>query len=307
MIELTGKPWNRPGFEAPPEIFLPKGMLGDEERRCLYYLGRNLLTPNGNIIDAGAYIGSSGFCLAAGAARNPHRPTTRPVVHSYDYFMAFDEYVAAEITATMRPLGQEENYLDVYLFQTGMYKELVKPYAGDFLSYNWSGDPIDVCFIDVAKTQELNSHAIKQFFPSLKPGHSVVVQQDFYHCWHPYIHIGMEILGDYFDLVDGYVKWQSRVYQLREAIPGELIDRLAAWDVSLDEEVAMLDRFIAREEGDMKGMAHATKLWRLKQHGAEALYEAAWVDFVAAMPDWESSSELWASNARDVSAKAFGE
>src|ERR1700738_4115101 len=88
------KPWRDAGAEIPRNIYFPKGMLGTEEREALYWFARELVTGVGHIIDAGAFLGTSAYALAAGLdhARNPR--AERSKVHSYDMFVAFEQYTA---------------------------------------------------------------------------------------------------------------------------------------------------------------------------------------------------------------------
>src|SRR6202012_5380603 len=117
---------------------------------------------------------------------------------------------------------------------------MIASHAGNFLDQKWSGDPIEILFIDVAKTAALNAHAIGEFFPNLVPETSIVVHQDYFHCWHPHIHVSMEFLSDEFELLDEHVEFQSRVWRLVKPIPPEKIARLKADDLNLDERLALL-------------------------------------------------------------------
>ena len=56
-------------------------------------------------------------------------------------------------------------------------------------------------FLDVCKTSEVNAHIIKEFFPRLIPGHSVLLQQDFIHEWLPWIHVTMGLFEPYFQFL----------------------------------------------------------------------------------------------------------
>src|SRR5262245_59100379 len=90
-LNLSSKPWL--SAKIPREVTFPKGMLGVEERRMLYWLGRYYFSNRGTVVDAGAYAGASGFCLASGlAASNYVSPLA--CVHSYDWFVANDDTVA---------------------------------------------------------------------------------------------------------------------------------------------------------------------------------------------------------------------
>lgn len=255
------KPWN--AINAPEQLYEPKGMIGREERRALYWIGKSWFGGAGAIVDAGAYVGASAFCLAAGVADNPKMGRKKPVIYSFDYFTAIDDYVAEQLSRDFRPFAAGESYIDIFLRQVRPYEGLVRAVPGNFLEQRWRGDPIEALFIDIAKTHGLNSHLIREFFPCLIPGHSLVVQQDFYHCWHPYIHITMEALAPFFEIVDEHIEYQSRLYLCTKRIPPSEIARAAKYAYSKSERLAMLGDLSRKEIGHMRAMIDVVKLWQL--------------------------------------------
>src|SRR5688572_30386096 len=152
MQDLKSKPWNAPAADIPPSIFQPKGMLGDEERRCLYWLGRHVFSNRGSIIDAGAFIGSSAFCLAEGIARAGFSKLPKPPVHSYDSFVVLDDYVAETISREVRPISRGDAFIDIFNTQNAVHASLIETHAGDFLQQTWRNGPIEILFIDLAKS-----------------------------------------------------------------------------------------------------------------------------------------------------------
>lgn len=256
------KPWNT--AEVPQEIFDSFGMIGPEERRCFWWLARHCASGEGAIVDAGAFVGASTLCFASGAAAAGIASVDggKPI-HAYDYFAAIDAYVAQAISKKFRPIAQGESYLDIFQQQTAKYASLIEAHAGDFMQARWSGAPIDILFIDVAKRAWLNCHAIAEFFPSLVPGRSIVVHQDYFHCWHPYIHISMEFFGDSFELVDELVLHQSRVWRLAKPLAPEKIARMKAYDLSREERLTLLDRLIERSSPVCRPMMEVVRLWQI--------------------------------------------
>ena len=259
---LEGKPWLA-DRTIPAEIQFPKGMLGHEERVMLYYLARTVYQGQGTIIDAGAFAGSSAFCFASGLSQSPFRASPFARVHSYDVFEAIDQYVADAITANFKPLRLGGRYLDVFEFQTGKYKELITVHPGDFMGYGPPPGPIEILFIDVAKTLDLNRHLVSEFFPRLTPGLSLVIQQDYYHAWHPYMQVTMEILSDYLEVVDSLIANQSRLYRYVAPIPDRLIRELSEYAYSGDFLTETLDRAIAKNTGISRSMLEVTRVWQL--------------------------------------------
>lgn len=59
MLTLNDRPWKKDGYAFPRHLENPRGMVGSEERRCYYWLGKNWYTGKGFIVDAGAFLGAS--------------------------------------------------------------------------------------------------------------------------------------------------------------------------------------------------------------------------------------------------------
>lgn len=299
---LKGKPWEVDGDLMPSVIYAAKGMVGPEERRCYYWLARNWLSGSGCVVDAGAFLGASTSCFAAGAADTPRRTFDGgPLIHAYDYFEVVDEYVGEAISRDFRRIEPGESYLDIFESQTAAYADMIATYPGDFHARIWSGAPIEILFIDIAKTSSLCAHVAGEFFPSLIPGQSVVVHQDYFHCWHPYIHIGMEFLDDEFELVDEHVAFQSRVWRLKGEIPSKKIQRLAKDDLDVDERMALLDRLIEKSSSFSRPMNEVVRLW---QRCLDGDYDRAAADLVYLRKayDIDHRRDLWAQQALEVEA-----
>lgn len=299
---LKKKPWNSDTSLKPlfKQIYQPKGMIGPEERRCYFWLGKNLPTGNGCIVDAGSFVGASTLCFAAGAAAAGQREFNgRKIIHSYDYFQVVDQYVGEAITRDFRPIKQGESYLDIFEKQTAAYNDLIEAHPGNFLSHRWHGDPVVLLFIDIAKTAELNAHAIGEFFPSLIPGHSVLVHQDYFHCWHPYIHISMQFLNDEFELLDEHVAHQSCVWRLTKPIPEEKIDRLRKYDLTKEERLQCLDQLLGTSSLFMRPMIQVVRIW---QQCLDKDWDAAAHDMAEFRRNFnlEREKALWAKQAITV-------
>ncbi|MBY0565179.1 MAG: hypothetical protein K2P58_13470 [Hyphomonadaceae bacterium] len=302
LQDLASKPWQSDTLAPPEEIFAAKGMIGPEERRCYFWLGKNWLSGQGCIVDAGAFVGASTLCFASGAATGGRRDFKgEPLVHAYDYFKVVDKYVGESISRDFHPIEEGESYLEIFAAQVGPYIDMIRAYPGDFLTHRWRGLPIEILFIDIAKTAELCAHAIREFFPCLIPGRSVVVHQDYFHCWHPYIHVGMQYLDDEFTLVDELVPYQSRVWRLAKPIPADKIARLAAYDFSMDDRIALLDRLIESSSPTSRPMNEVVRFWQMCLDGSreQAMREFERLDGVYG---FKNRYELWARQALQVRA-----
>jgi hypothetical protein len=171
VSRLSAKPWNAAGV-APSTLDTAIGMIGPEERRALWWLAREVLR-DGAIVDAGSFLGASTFCLAAGAAASPHAAERKgPIVHAFDHFKAIDAYVAETISRQVRPTAPGDSYLDLFMAQVEPHASIIRAVPGDFLQARWDEGPIDLLFIDVAKSEALNAHVVGTMFPHLVPGES---------------------------------------------------------------------------------------------------------------------------------------
>jgi tetratricopeptide (TPR) repeat protein len=122
---------------------------------------------------------------------------------------------------------------------------MLEIHAGDFHQVRWTDGPIEILMVDIAKSQSLWAHLVEEMFPSLVPGKSVVIQQDYYHTIQPEILVGMEFLSPYFEMPIPRVDF-SAVFFCREAIPPDAIARLVSDDFTPEERLSLIDKAIAR-------------------------------------------------------------
>lgn len=303
-MDFSGKPWNARADEIPPEIYTPYGMVGPEERRCFYWLARYGLTGQGCVVDAGCFLGASTLCFASGAAAAGHRRFQGgPIIHAYDYFKAYDAYIAEAIRKNVAPMQKGQSYLNLFKSFTEKYAAMIETHAENIFDHRWSGAPVELLFIDVAKRTRINSHLAREFFPHLVPGISLVIHQDYFHCWHPYIHVGMEYLSDAFEVVDEHVRHQSRVWRLTAPIPQEKIARLKAYDFSKEERLALLDRLVASSSDHSRPMMETVRLWQRCLDGDYDIAAREIAEFRQAYAMDERSFQLWARQIREMEAR----
>jgi hypothetical protein len=102
---------------------------------------------------------------------------------------------------------------------TAEFADSIELHRGDLLKETWPADrPIELLFVDIAKTFALSGKVVTEFFPHLIAGRSVVVHQDFYHPSTFYLPIVMDYLSDYFTIVEPSCDW-SVAFRLEAPIP----------------------------------------------------------------------------------------
>ncbi len=222
--------------QEPPLLPEPlrrvKTMLSAQELDLLYRLAKDQYLGVGEIIDGGAFLGGSTLALASGLQANPNVAHRDGRVHSYDLFLS-DRFVAEFIEGYPVDSSTRPYYEGVI----ADVRSCVTVHEGDIATFPWPAErPIEILFIDVAKSWETNDFILHTFFPRLIPGVSTVIQQDYHWPQTPWIGVAMELLADHMTYL-GSMPWATAYYRWERALePGELPERLReiGWDRILD-------------------------------------------------------------------------
>jgi hypothetical protein len=189
LFDGSHQPWEalQSGFTSDPPV---PSMMCSHELKFLHYLTEFHYTGAGAVVELGPLAGSSTFALLSGMKAG--------LIHSYDLW-AFCEGWEMFTNGTTLPLGTDiQSYFQASVAAFG---DRVIPHKGDLVEVTWSDGPIEILFIDAAKSPELMLHIADEFFPKLVLG-AYVIQQDWVSAATPWIHIAMGKLAQYFDIVD---------------------------------------------------------------------------------------------------------
>src|SRR5271169_2266727 len=239
---MNAKPWLAPSAQAGSYAL---GMLGLEERKLLYQLARHIYTGEGAVVELGAFCGASTSCLAAGLRDNP-RATVRHI-HSYDRFIANEPYLVDFIrTQFGEAIEIGQSFAPIFRRSTAEFGDFIEVHAGDLLDQTWPSDePIEILFVDVAKTLALSGKVLTEFFAHLIPGKSIVIHQDFYHPTAFYLPVVMDFLRDHFTIIEAGRDW-SVVFRLESAIPQEKLQIASLYKFSFVQQQVALRRMMRR-------------------------------------------------------------
>jgi len=232
-------------------------MLIPEELRLLNYLAQDVYSGAGAIVDAGSFLGGSTVALAEGLRRNRRwTATSGKPIHSYDRF-EIEDWTRGLYFPENAPAGS--SFREEFDRNIAPYADLVDVHAGDVLNQQWSGGPIEILFIDVAKHWTVCDWVTWQFFPHLIPGRSLVVQQDYlYHHWVAWLHVTMELYADYFEYVCD-TEVNSAVFLNTKPIPESVLRRHSVESLPVDERCVLMDRAAARFEGRKRDLLVSAK------------------------------------------------
>lgn len=172
---------------------------------------------DGVICDLGSFAGGSTIHLAYGLRQSGrqgkvlaydrfHCPETQK--YRWLYSKGISPFEGTDILDVVRALLSE--FLDIVELSQGEFQHLPAP-----------GKPIEICFVDIAKTLNTNEHIVREYFTRLIPGRSIVIQQDYLFISPPWDIATMEILQDHFELLS-HTEENSAVFLCTKRItPGD--------------------------------------------------------------------------------------
>jgi hypothetical protein len=231
-------------------------MISYDERALLYVLARDYASGAGAIIDAGCFLGGSTVALAAGLLENTLAGARRPI-QTYDLFTVEATY-KDDYPDLLDGIAAGESMRPRFEGLMGPLLELVEVNEGDIRRRRWTGEPVEVLFVDICKSWSINDHVTREFFPALIPGRSVVIQQDLIHEWLPYLHITMGLFADSFELIDS-VPFCSAVYLNTRAIPITAIPNSLRDELSSERKLELFEKAAALFAGVDRGVIECSR------------------------------------------------
>jgi hypothetical protein len=227
------------GTISPAATKVPS-MMSMLEKRVLNTLARERYVGEGVIIDAGIFLGASTVCFGEGIRQNPaqkkilkrwkkpiiafERGIINPGMPAFFKRNAVagmgepGESFAAAVEANIKPVA---NIVDLRI--------------GDILETAQGIDsPIEILFLDVLKLPEISSFVVRNFFPRLIPGVSIVIQQDYFYERLPFIKTDQEFFEDYFTCIGEVCS--TALFLCTKAIPEAEVARLEAGIAPREQE-----------------------------------------------------------------------
>jgi hypothetical protein len=253
---LYRRPWRQ--VELPPSAQDVLTMLSLEERRLLYWLTRSYRAGDGAIVDGGCFVGGSTISLAEGV----RAAGIGGVVDVFDLFEV--EPYMTDFYFKNHELRTGDSFRPLFDRNTADVADLLRVHDGDLMQERWSGEPIEILFIDFAKSWDLNDFIAQEFLPCLIPGRSIVVQQDYVFSGCPWIALTMEHLREYLEPV-AFVEHCSVVFLCRRKVPRES-PRVSG--IPQQRRTELLDRATRRFLGYPRAVLECAKATLLIEHGA---------------------------------------
>jgi hypothetical protein len=252
---LRRVPWY--SVDLPHEVETGRGMIHTDERRMLYTLARDYFSGAGRIVDGGTFLGTSSLSLGHGL-RDRAYPKA-PVIDAFDSFI-IDEYTVQNYLDQGMAHGKKVRSGDSIRFayekNVATVADYITIHEGNLLAKPWSNGPIEILFSDISKSWELNDYILTNWISALVPEMGILIQQDQVQEFHVWVSITMEMLADYFELID-YTMFSSMVYRLTKPIPAAEITKCLRANITAEEMeryyLSFLERFRRIGMGRYKG------------------------------------------------------
>ncbi|MBW4509786.1 MAG: hypothetical protein KME64_25215 [Scytonematopsis contorta HA4267-MV1] len=213
-----------PYYESDPTGAYLTGMTSADDQYYMEQYAKEDYTGEGEILDLGCFLGSFSVSLAKGLDKNFQLREKKERIHTYDIFI-WDKYIAEILDGN--PLAAKlqvgDCFLDAYLKVIAPWQDKIKVNKADLTQTKWSGGKIEFIAIDAMKSWELTNSIIKNFFPYLIPGLSLVHHQDFGYYWTTWIHLSMYVMRDYFEPIY-HIPADSIVFKYKKSLPEEVVN-----------------------------------------------------------------------------------
>jgi hypothetical protein len=220
-------------------------MISREETRYLYWLAARYWTNSGHIIEIGPWLGGSTICLASGMRDRDQFPENK--LHVFDNFI-WRDFMAERASL---PLRNGDSFQSKFEGNLASFGDLIRTHrralpddptpldklaeslhtneSGNIETLTWDlGEPVEILFVDGAKSWTGFKHLLQVFSESLIPGKSLLVCQD-YKFWGSYwVPMMLEYFSEYFELVHN-VAQNTVSFMLNRAIPAAMFDSLPGY------------------------------------------------------------------------------
>jgi hypothetical protein len=218
-------------------------MLQPEETKYLYWLGWSAWKGNGLVVEIGPWLGGSTLCLAAGMRATGYDASQR--LHAVDNFL-WREFMASRAEL---PLAPGESFEPFFLKNLSQYSDIVASHARTLPDEVIEGDqeatakraaeapevpmlksapgegPIEILFIDGAKSWRGMKHLLGIVRERMIPGRSLLVCQDFKYWGTYWVPMMMVRLREYFEPVHNVLGATTVAFRLAKEIPSAVLER----------------------------------------------------------------------------------
>jgi hypothetical protein len=268
----ASQPWLQEEFalEGVP------AMVSRAEQKYLFWLTRTQWGDLGHVVEIGPWLGGSTLCLARGMQASGH------AAHKLH---AFDNFIWRDFMARFAPLpiASGESFEPFFLSNVAAVRECIVAHSltlpdekipGDAQAeevrgsvapkspeFSWDpAQPIEILFVDGAKSWRGMRWLLKCVAPALIPGKTLFVCQDFKHWGSSWVPLMIARIEKHLELVHVVRRGSTATFRLRDAIDSAEFEALVddVTKLETDAALAQLERMAdwIASAGDAVGAAH---------------------------------------------------
>lgn len=266
-----------PRIDASPQLALTTA----RERAYCRWAAEEYYSGQGQLIEMGCWLGSLTRALAGGLVANQAIDAASRRVHVFDRFTWISEWESlVKDTKLAGRFQPGEDCQEAFLERISDYRELVSVTKADLGTYRYTGPPIEILVLDVMKTAALTKNIAQQFFPHLIPGKALVINQDYCHYGHPWIHIAAYHLRDSLHPVGVVPRGSMAVFRSVKdvVVPEHLADEPTDYTMEEIDEAYAWNRAVLPEK--VHDSLAAAEVQLLLRKGAAAEAEKRYRDYV---------------------------
>ena len=248
------------------------GMTSKTEQDYFAVYGEKTYAGKGEIVDLGCWLGSTTIPLVKGLLKNPAFIASNRKVYAYDLFVWFDWMNAS--TAGTRLAGkysEGDSFVEEFRRRTKQFAPYIEIREGDLKKIGWTKAKIEFLLVDAMKNWDLANAIVRDFYPSLVPGESIILHQDYAHFFTPWIHLLQWRFRENFELAGEVPKSQSVIFRYKNKIDDELLNKNYSFETFSDAETdAAFDYSLSLVSTEKQpNVAAAKVMWFLHQNERE--------------------------------------
>jgi hypothetical protein len=318
LFNVNRSAWKIVDFDYPAQI---STMISDEEKQYLYWLTSSVWRGSGQVVEIGPWLGGSTYCLAAGMQSSGHETKKRLVV--YDNFV-WREFMSERDTAVLKP---GDCFHSEFRKNISTYKSIVDSYKQalpdefiqsdqDAISKRYvkeenvaifqglpNSQPVEILFVDGAKSWLGLKHLLFHVTERLIPAESILVCQDFKYWGNYWVPLMLTFLSEYLQPIHNVLSATTITFRLVKPIPRNVLEALANHiaEVPTNDSLAALDRAaeMLRKNEDALGSAHV-RLGKVMFLSHQNMLDQAAAAFRECQSNWPvGMSTLQLERARD--------
>jgi hypothetical protein len=244
----AGKIWD----SAPlAQLASVPGMLSGEELQFLYFVAREFYSGLGEIVDAGAFLGASAQAFAAGLENNPAVRHKAKRIFSYDFF-EFSDFYRSYLPDRQLTVGDDT--LPLFHEFTKQFSAYITAAKGDICQQSWPRRNIEILFVDFTQRWQHHEFVVRNFYPNLIPGRSLLIHQDYVYTVCYWLHIFMEYYKNSFNLISPLIPNSTAAWLYNWPLPSEAFQTPLNERLSFSDLLALFDRSLATYSGTAAGL-----------------------------------------------------